>query len=46
MMSAAGSGQSASVNQGFDTTSGRSFIQLKGAYTLAFKAKGMGGTTS
>ena len=42
-ISAAGSGQSAQVFQGFDTTGGRSFVQMKGAYTLAFKAKGMGG---
>ena len=42
-ISAAGSGQSAEVSQGFDTTSGRSFVQMKGTYTFAFKAKGMGG---
>ncbi len=45
-ISAAGSGQSADVAQGFDTTSGRSFVQLTGTYTFAFKAKGMGETTS
>ncbi len=43
MMSASQSGQSASVNQAFDTTGGLSFIQLKGTFTLDFKAKGMGG---
>ena len=42
-ISAAGSGQSAGVSQGFDTTGGRSFVQLTGTYTFAFKAKGMGG---
>ena len=42
-MTAAGSGQSASVNQAFDSTSGRSFVQLNGTYTVTFKAKGMGG---
>ena len=42
-ISAAASGQSAQRSQGFDTTSGRSFVQLTGTYTFAFKAKGMGG---
>ena len=45
-ISAAASGQSAEISQGFDTTSGRSFVQMKGTYTFAFKAKGMGETTS
>lgn len=42
-MNADANGQSASVNEAFDTWSGRSFIQLKGTYTLEFKAKGLGG---
>ncbi|HEV2274350.1 MAG TPA: Ig-like domain repeat protein, partial [Acidobacteriaceae bacterium] len=46
MLSASGSGQSAGVQENFDSWSGRSFIQLKGTYTLVFKAKGMGGNNS
>ena len=42
-VSAAGSGQSATVTGGFDTWNGRSFVQMNGAYTLAFKAKGLAG---
>lgn len=36
-------GQSASVASFFDTTAGRSFVQLRGLYTLSFRAKGLGG---
>jgi hypothetical protein len=42
-LSASGSGQSVTVNSAFDTYPGRSFVQLKGSYTLVFKAKGLGG---
>jgi hypothetical protein len=42
-INAAGSGQSASVDSYFDSTAGRSFVQLNGTYTLVFKAKGLGG---
>ncbi len=42
-ISATGSGQSASVDSYFDSTAGRSFVQLNGTYTIAFKAKGLGG---
>ena len=42
-INAAGSGQTASVDSYFDSTVGRSFVQLNGTYTLAFKAKGLGG---
>jgi hypothetical protein len=42
-INASGSGQSASVDSYFDSTAGRSFVQLNGTYTLAFKAKGLGG---
>ncbi len=40
---AAGVDQSASVASFFDTTAGRSFIQLHGRYTLTFRAKGLEG---
>jgi Legume lectin domain/Bacterial Ig-like domain (group 3) len=43
-MNAAGSGQSASIVSYFDTYAGRSFVQMNGAYTLAFKAKGKAGS--
>jgi hypothetical protein len=42
-INAAGSGQSANVDSYFDSTVGRSFVQLNGTYTLAFKAKGLAG---
>ncbi len=42
-MNAAGSGQSASLDSYFDSYAGRSFVQMNGTYTLAFKAKGKGG---
>jgi hypothetical protein len=42
-ISAAGSGQSATLTGGFDTWNGRSFVQMNGNYTLAFKAKGLSG---
>ena len=40
---ASGAGQSASVASFFDTTAGRSFVQLRGLYTLSFRAKGLAG---
>jgi hypothetical protein len=42
-INAAGSGQSAGVISYFDSTAGRSFVQLNGTYTLVFKAKGLAG---
>jgi alpha-L-arabinofuranosidase len=42
-VSAAGAGQWASVNSYFDSTAGHSFLQLKGSYHLAFRAKGVAG---
>jgi hypothetical protein len=43
---ASGAGQSARIDSYFDTYQGRSFIQLRGRYTLAFRAKGLGGNNS
>lgn len=40
---AAQEGQSASVASFFDTTVGRSFVQLRGRYTVTFRAKGLEG---
>jgi hypothetical protein len=45
-MHASGVGQSARLDSYFDTYPGRSFLQLKGRYTLAFRAKGIGGNNS
>ncbi len=42
-INAAGSGQSASVVSYFDGSNGRNFILLNGTYTIAFRAKGLGG---
>ncbi|MGI8773066.1 MAG: carbohydrate binding domain-containing protein [Acidobacteriaceae bacterium] len=42
-MTAAKQGQSASVASYFDSTVGRSFVQMNGSYTLSFRAKGAGG---
>jgi hypothetical protein len=42
-INATAGGQTASVDSYFDSTAGRSFVQLNGTYTLAFKAKGLGG---
>ena len=42
-ITAAGTGQSASVTSYFDTYTGRSFVQMHGTYQLAFRAKSMGG---
>jgi alpha-L-arabinofuranosidase len=43
LLSAAGTGQSAVMTQGFDTWSNLSFIQLNGNFEVTFRAKGMGG---
>jgi hypothetical protein len=43
-MTAASSGQSAEVDEYFDGTAGRSFVQLKGTYQITFRAKGVGGS--
>jgi hypothetical protein len=40
---ASNAGQSATVSSYFDSTQGRSFLQLQGTYTLSFRAKGIGG---
>lgn len=42
-MTAAKSGQSASMTSYFDSFAGHSFVQLNGGYTLSFRAKGTGG---
>jgi hypothetical protein len=42
-INASGSGQTAVIDSYFDSTTGRSFVQLNGTYTLAFKAKGLSG---
>jgi alpha-L-arabinofuranosidase len=36
-------GQSAGVNAYFDSLAGHSFVQLRGVYHVAFRAKGLGG---
>ncbi|MDE1175172.1 MAG: carbohydrate binding domain-containing protein [Edaphobacter sp.] len=43
-VTAAGSGQSATVASYFDSYTTRSFVQMKGQYQITFKAKGVGGT--
>jgi hypothetical protein len=42
-MMADGTGQTASVSSYFDSTAGRSFVQMKGVYRLTFRAKGLEG---
>lgn len=42
-VNAAAAGQSAKVSSYFDSMPGRSFVTLKGAYRLTFKAKALGG---
>ncbi len=44
LISASGSGQSASVAQYFDNENGLSFIQMNGAFEVTFRAKGIGGS--
>ena len=39
-----GSGQSATVASYFDSTAGRSFLQMKGSYTVTFRAKSASGS--
>ena len=46
LISASGSGQSASVAQYFDNESGLSFIQMNGAFEVTFRAKGVGGANT
>jgi len=43
-MNAAGTGMSAGVTSWFDTWTGKSFVQLNGAFQVTFRAKGTGGT--
>jgi hypothetical protein len=43
-INAAASGQSAQVSSYFDSTAGRSFVQLNGTYTLTFRAKAVSGS--
>jgi hypothetical protein len=38
--------QSASITSDVDTWADRSFVQLKGGYTLSFRAKGLGGSNT
>ena len=45
-LNAAEPSQSASVTSDIDTWTDRSFVQLKGAYTLSFRAKGAGGSNT
>ncbi len=40
---AAGPGQSATVSSFFDSYGGRSFVQMRGAYTLRFRARAVAG---
>ena len=40
---ASGAGQAASITADVDTWENHSFVQLKGNYTLSFRAKGLGG---
>ncbi len=42
-VTAAGSGQAATVDSYFDTTNTRNFVLLNGTYQIAFRAKGVGG---
>ena len=42
-ITATGANDSASVVHGWDTTNGRTFIQMNGHYTVSFRAKGVGG---
>lgn len=42
-INATAAGQEATVSSYMDSVPGRSFIQLKGPYTLTFRAKGIGG---
>jgi hypothetical protein len=42
-INASAPGQSASITSGFDTWENKSFVQLKGSYTLNFRAKSIGG---
>jgi hypothetical protein len=43
-INAAASGQSAQVTSNFDSSNGRSFLQINGTYTLTFRAKGVSGS--
>ncbi len=43
---AAGAGQTAGVSSYFDSFAGRSFVQLRGRYTLSFRAKALAGRPS
>jgi hypothetical protein len=45
-MTASAPGQTATITSDIDTWANKSFVQLKGAYTLSFRAKGTGGTNS
>lgn len=42
-LNASGSGQMANETSYFDSTNGRSFLQMNGSYTVFFRAKGDGG---
>ncbi|WP_263360089.1 hypothetical protein [Acidicapsa ligni] len=45
-LSASGAGQSIAMTSDVDTWGGRSFLQLKGVYTLNFRAKALGGSAA
>ena len=43
-INANGSGKSANISSYFDSTAGHSFLQMKGTYTLSFRAKSASGS--
>jgi hypothetical protein len=45
-LAAAGPGQFVSITSDVDTWANKSFVQLTGAYTLSFRAKGVGGNNT
>lgn len=45
-MSAPRNDQGASLKQYFDSTPGRSYLQMRGPYVVRFRAKGLGGSNS
>ena len=46
LINAAGAGQTASVSSYFDSLEGRSFLQLRGTYTVRFRARSVAGARS
>ena len=45
-INASGSGQTANLSSFFDSSAGRSFLQLNGTYTITFRAKSTGGSNA